>query len=185
MSTKKIQSEELLNADILARYNNLNRTIDLNGFDIVWPIDRNFAKLKIAVKSNKILQEIQIPKLPAYLTYEQELGEMFKTLAKKEDGTTAIKVQIDWDGSEREVYDVDVKSEKYLDAKATLNAKHSAALDARDKQFKAYSEFLEQPFKGEIKFHFISESTLKESNPGINHRVLSLISWMILPNTEE
>lgn len=148
--TTGFPTETLLNADILARYNNLNRTIDLNGFDIVWPIDRNFAKLKIAVKSNKILQELQIPKLPAYLVYEQELSEMFKTLAKKDDGTTAIKVQVDWDGSEREVYDVDVKSEKYLEAKAALNAKHSAALDARDKQFKAYANFLEEPFKGEI-----------------------------------
>ena len=183
MKSKEKQNfpeQKLLNGEILERFNALNRVGELYGFDVCYPLERNKEKLRIAIKANKLSQELAIPKKQNYKDYELAMQEMFKSLTLKEDGSHAIRVEKDWDGSEKEVYDVDTKGEEYLKEKALLNLKHKAALDEREQQFVEYSEFLEQPFKGDLKLHYIPYEVFRETNPKVSSRVLSLISWMIL-----
>lgn len=177
--------EQLLNGEVLERYNALQSVSDIHGFDVVWPLERNKEKLRIAIKANKLSQELAIPKSEAFKAYEADLILMYKQLTLQPDGSHKIKHIRDWNGAEKEVYDIDMNGPEYLSAKAALNLKHNAALIDRDAQFSQYNDFLSQPFQGTLDLHYVSESTFREFNPNISSRTLSLISWMIIPFSTE
>ncbi len=186
MATKKqkkdFPTENLTNGEVIDRYQMLSMPVDLHGFDVCYPKDRNLEKLRLAIKYNKLERDVKFPKTDAYKAYEKELSDLFKQLSENPDGSNRLKVVRDARGNEQEVYDVDVTSEEYLTAKALLNQKHDAALQDRQEQLKKYDEFLDEPFAGEIKLYYVSAETVKQTNPNISNRTMTAISWMILPD---
>lgn len=169
---------KLKKGDIIERYNMLKQPLNLKGVKLLYTRDRNLTKLAALAADGKDLSfNKRFPKSEAYKEYQEKQRKMFEELSKDKDGNPKTKMILNpATKQETEVFDVDLKSEKYLKANAKLEKEYADAIKELAENQEKYIDFLNEDFEEEINFLKVS---LEEVNEDISEFAFAAISWMI------
>lgn len=181
-ATKKSKAkQEAANAnvvtygDLFERYKMLNQRLDLSGLALLWKRDRNLQMLR---KITKDIERLHLTKSKEFMEYEMKHHSLFERLSVGEDGKARTKSIMNPSTNQmEEVYDVDVESTEYISAKDALMQEYQKAIAEREESQTAYSNLMDTPFPGELRFQYVNLEDVPEA---ISEKAFSAISWMII-----
>lgn len=166
MLVKEVKiSDALTYGDWMERFKRLNEIKDLSGEKILYARSKNLMKLRRFHEANSM--ESRIPITSEFRKFQGELNSLrSKHSIPSPQGTM-----------------VDINKPEYIDGLDKLQKKYKDAIDERERDFQAYSEFMREVVpQGEIPEIY---TTINDATKELSQEQVDAIWWFVSEKVEE